>query len=173
VCAFVCAFVSAFVCSFRGLFACVSCSVLRSLVALFSHSRQQKSCRTSACSFAKKYHSESAARSREQAMVCGGIVVIGPDGVPRPGTPYVAPPEPPASVRFAGSPLVTISDFLAEFELLHLAEPLKASGAPAELYALYLAEGRTAFLNSLKAAGVANLKDRQAMANNLSKAGKG
>ena len=106
-------------------------------------------------------------------MVCGGIVVIGPDGVPRPGTPYVAPPEPPASVRFAGSPLVTISDFLAEFELLHLAEPLKASGAPAELYALYLAEGRTAFLNSLKAAGVANLKDRQAMANNLSKAGKG
>ena len=106
-------------------------------------------------------------------MVCGGIVVIGPDGVPRPGTPYVAPPEPPASVRFAGSPLVTISDFLAEFELLHLAEPLKASGAPAELYALYLAEGRTTFLNSLKAAGVANLKDRQAMANNLSKAGKG
>ena len=71
-------------------------------------------------------------------MVCGGIVVIGPDGVPRPGTPYVAPPESPASVRFAGSPLVTISDFLAEFELLHLAEPLKASGAPAELY---LAEG--------------------------------
>ena len=106
-------------------------------------------------------------------MVCGGIVVVGPDGIPRPGTPYVMPPEPPPSEKFAGSPLRTLQEFLDDAGLSHLREVLAKSGSPADLFALYGSEGRTAFLSALKAAGVSNLKDRQTFANHLSKAGKG
>ena len=48
-------------------------------------------------------------------MVCGGIVVVGPDGVPRPGRPYVIPETPPTG---DGSPLYALSTRFPESEAL-------------------------------------------------------
>ena len=105
-------------------------------------------------------------------MVCCGIVVVGPDGVPRPGKPYILPEAASAAELFGGEPLRSLPEFLQECALPHLAATLSKSGSPAELYALYL-EGRPGFLAALKAAGVSSLNERQTFANALAKAGKG
>ena len=105
-------------------------------------------------------------------MVCGGIVIVGPDGVPRPGRPYILSEEENRHKPPTGPPLHNLAELLEDAKLTHLADVLSKSGQPSDLFAIYMEEGRPAFLTSLKTAGVEALKDRQAFANALSKAGK-